>query len=87
MKTKPLVIGCLVLLVIAATVIGASKSKKEVTPQEETVLKAVLSGDQYQQLQQQYQSMDEQDFVNLMVQKAKEYQQQNEKSSGSSDTI
>ena len=75
MKIKPVVIGCLVLLVIAATVIAATKSKKEVTPQEENILRAVLSDDQYQQLQEQYQEMDEEDFVNLMVQKAREYEQ------------
>lgn len=75
MKIKPVVIGCLVLLVIAATVIAATKSKKEVTPQEETILKAVLSEDQYQQLQQQYESMDNEDIVELMVQKAREYEQ------------
>lgn len=75
MKIKPIVIGCLVLLVIAATVIAATKSKKEVTPQEETILRAVLSEDQYQQLQEQYQSMDNEDVVELMVQKAREYEQ------------
>ncbi len=85
MKTKPIFIGFLVLLVIAATVIAATKVKKEVTPQEETMLKAVLSDDQYQQLQEQYQQMDENDFVNLMVQKAKEYEQ-NKESAEASDT-
>jgi len=75
MKIKPVVIGCLVLLVIAATVIAATKSKKEVTPQEETILRAVLSEDQYQQLQEQYQEMDNEAVVNLMVQKAREYEQ------------
>ncbi len=75
MKVKSVVIGALVLLVITAAVLAASKGKKEVTTQEETVLRAVLSEDQYQQLQQQYESMDEQDFVELMVQKAREYEQ------------